>query len=304
MNKSITLDANGRLDVSIDTVSALIRDQFPAWSDLEIAAVQPGGWDNRTFRLGDDMLIRLPSAERYVPAVEREHAWLPLLASHLSIPIPTPIAKGNPSDKYPWNWSVYNWIKGQTADKLDQRSLPEFARDVADFLLELQSIDIAGAPVAGAPSYRGCSPKAYDVDTRTYISNLKDLIDADDALSVWEDAIQTEWINDPVWVHADLSPQNILVQNEKLHAVIDFEGVCVGDPSCDLVLAWTLLDTKSRTIFKERLSLDDDTWSRARGWCLWKALFSLNNSEDKGNDEALKRKIIIEEILCEFNELA
>ena len=139
--KNLELDADGRLDVTRETVKKLLEEQFPQWADLEIVPVVPRGLGNRTFRLGDNMVVRLPSAERYVPAVDREHAWLPYLASKLSIPIPTPLGKGKPSEDYPWPWSVYEWIEGEDAEKLNKQHLPELAASIADFLKEFHSVD-------------------------------------------------------------------------------------------------------------------------------------------------------------------
>jgi aminoglycoside phosphotransferase (APT) family kinase protein len=69
-------------------VSELVATQFPQWVHLSVAAVDFGGHDNLTFRLGDDLSVRLPSADAYSPQVGKEQRWLPILAPHLPVPIP------------------------------------------------------------------------------------------------------------------------------------------------------------------------------------------------------------------------
>jgi aminoglycoside phosphotransferase (APT) family kinase protein len=96
------------IDVSL--VGQLVAAQFPQWADLSIRPVKFGGWDNRTFHLGEDMAVRLPSSAGYALQVEKEHRWLPRLAPLLPLPIPIPLAMGAPANGYPWHWSVYRWL--------------------------------------------------------------------------------------------------------------------------------------------------------------------------------------------------
>ena len=131
------------------------------------------------------------------------------------------------------------------------------------------------------------------------IEKLKDVVDADAATKVWEESISSQWQKNPVWVHGDLSADNILIKNNRITAIIDFGCMVVGDPSCDLVLAWTFFNKKSRKVFKNSLSFDEDTWSRARGWCLWKALITLADIEDKFCSQALKQRQIIKDVLAD-----
>src|SRR5262245_52841509 len=139
------------LGVSIDAelVRRLIASQFPEWADLPVIAIEPGGWDNRTFRLGDDMSVRLPSAARYVAQSEKEHFWLPRLAPQLPLPIPTPLAKGAPAENYPWPWSVYRWLEGEPATLGTIADLTQFARSLAGFLVALHRVDATDGPKAG-----------------------------------------------------------------------------------------------------------------------------------------------------------
>jgi aminoglycoside phosphotransferase (APT) family kinase protein len=166
--------------VSIDValVRRLVGAQFPRWSDLPIEPVEVGGWDNRTFHLGEHMTVRLPSAESYVPQVEKEHRWLPLLAPHLPLPIPVPLAKGVPAEGYPFPWSVYRWIRGETATFGRIEDLVEFATRLADFLVALQQIDPTGGPPPGPHNFfRGGPLAVYDAETRQALAVLDGRID-------------------------------------------------------------------------------------------------------------------------------
>jgi aminoglycoside phosphotransferase (APT) family kinase protein len=253
-------------------IEDLIADQFPQWSNLEIEDVEVNGMDNRTFRLGSDMLVRLPSEEKYASQIFKEHRWLPMLAGGLSVKISTPIAMGKPSKIYPWHWSVYDWIHGQNPKyNFDQLPL-----ELANFLNELQKISTTDAPTPGYHNhYRGAQLSVYDNDIREAISALRHIVDLDFAaiLMIWEKAISSKWENNPVWIHGDLSTGNIVVNEDRLVGVIDFGCMGVGDPACDLVMAWTFFNEKNRIIFRSKLDCYTDTiWQRAMGWCLWKAL--------------------------------
>jgi len=259
--------------ISVDLIRQLIEEQFAQWADLPIQAVVESGWDNRTFRLGDHMVVRLPSAEAYSAQVEREQRWLPTLAPSLPQPIPTPVAIGEPSFGYPWRWSIYRRLEGTPALPKRIGSLPVFARDLAGFLRSLHAISSEGGPLPGPDNfYRGSSLTVYDSETRKAIEVLAAQINAKTVTAVWEAALASRWSHAPVWVHGDMSVGNLLVSDGRLCGVIDFGQLCVGDPACDLAPAWTLFDEESRGIFRGAVSLDTDTWARGRGWALWKAL--------------------------------
>ena len=288
------------VDINVFLVRQLVAAQFPQWADLPIQQVEPGGWDNRTFHLGEEMLVRLPSAEAYAAQVEKEHRWLPRLAPLLPLPIPVPLAKGVPTTAYPWPWSVYHWIEGERATIDRIADLSRFATDVAEFLVALQRIDATGGPPAGPHNfYRGGPLLVYDADTRTAIAALHGRIDTAAATTVWEAALSTTWHGSPVWVHGDVSPGNLLVKDGRLHAVIDFGSSGVGDPACDLVIAWTFLSGKSREAFRAALPLDRAAWARARGWALWKALILVAGHADTNAPEAATSRQIIDDVLAD-----
>ena len=289
-----------REDIDVALVERLISAQFPQWADLPITPAVPQGWDNKTFRLGAQMSVRLPSAAPYASQVEKEHRWLPELASHLPLPIPVPLAKGSPAEGYPFNWSVYRWLEGETASTERVDDLIEFATTLADFLAALQRIDPAGGPPPGRHNFfRGGPLTVYDAETRQAITALDGRIDADAATAVWEAALAAKWHGPPVWVHGDVAAGNLLVEGGRLSAVIDFGTSGVGDPSCDLAIAWTLFGGESRDAFRAALQVDDAPWARGRGWVLWKCLITLAAHIDTNPPEAGRIRREIDDIIAD-----
>jgi len=294
-----------KLEITAKVASALIAEQFPEFSHLPIRPVDHGGNDNRTFRLGTELSIRLPSAEEYVRQVKKEQQWLPKIAAHLSLPIPRPIAMGKPSEIYPWFWSIYQWLEGESANSLvlSDQDLETIAKQLANFLSEFHKFNADGAPVPGLHNWwRAAHTSIYDAETRSLIQSLKNLINPDKAESLWQRAISSKWEKDPVWVHGDVSSGNILVKDHQLSAVIDFGCMGIGDPACDLTIAWTFFKNKSREIFKAHLPLDEDTWARARGWALWKALYEISVLENKSGEALEKQMQIINAVIKENDE--
>lgn len=274
-----------RVTLDASLVRDLVAAQFPQWTQLPVTPVAQGGWDNQTFHLGDTMSVRLPSAAGYVPQIDKEHRWLPWLAERLSLPVPTPIAKGEPALGYDWPWSIYGWIDGTPANRAPIGDPVGFARDVARFLHVLQQLETTGGPTAGAHSFhRGGDLRVYNAESRRAIANLPEGLDRETATAVWEAALAARFDGPPVWVHGDVAPGNLLVRDGTLAAVIDFGCSAVGDPACDLVLAWTFLDGEARKTFRAAWP-DPRLWARARGWAIWKAMIivalgSLSNAPE------------------------
>ncbi|WP_027162665.1 aminoglycoside phosphotransferase family protein [Mesorhizobium sp. WSM1293] len=287
-------------NIDITLVSRLIATQFPKWKDLPVRPVASGGWDNRTFHLGGEMTVRLPSAAAYSLQVEKEHRWLPRLAPLLPLPIPVPLAMGVPAESYPWHWSVYRWIEGETAERERIASLPQFATDLAAFLVALQRIDATGGPAPGQHNFfRGGALSVYDGEARQAIAALDGKIDTAAASAVWEAALAAQWHGAPVWFHGDVSWGNLLVRQGRLSAVIDFGTSGVGDPACDLAIAWTLFEGKSREAFRAGLPADGAMWARGRGWTLWKALITVAGQIDINPVEVEKSCHVIDEVLAD-----
>jgi aminoglycoside phosphotransferase (APT) family kinase protein len=292
--------STARIDIDASLVRTLVASQFPEWAYLPIKPVAFGGWDNRTFHLGEGLTVRLPSAARYSAQVEKEQRWLPRLAPLLPLPIPVPLAMGVPAQGYPWHWSVYRWLEGQDATIEHIADLRQFALTLAEFLLALQRIDPAGGAAPGPHNfYRGGSLEIYDAQTRQAIRDLAGTIDRDAVTSVWDDALKASWRGRPVWLHGDVSAGNLLVTRGRLSAVIDFGSMGVGDPACDVVIAWTLFARESREAFRAALPLDTGTWVRGRGWALWKALITLVEDRSSCSLEAAKARQVVSEVVAE-----
>ncbi len=254
-------------------VGRLLATQFPQWADRSIARVESAGTDNALYRLGDDMVVRLPRIHWAVDQVDKEHQWLPRLAPFLPLAIPVPLAMGEPGEGYPWRWSVYQWLEGKNAT-IDCITNPcQAAISLAKFITALQRIDATDGPLAADFNVRGCPLAMRDLDTRKAIAALQGMIDTDAVTKAWETALQApEWDRKPVWFHGDMLPGNLLFERGRLNAVIDFGGLCVGDPACDLMIAWGLFSGESRDVFRTTLAVDDATWARGRGHALSQAL--------------------------------
>lgn len=288
------------VQISASLVRHLIATQFPGWAHLPVEPVAPGGWDNRTFHLGEDLSVRLPSGEAYAAQVEKEHRWLPRLAPSLPLPIPVPLAMGNPAGGYPWHWSVYRWIEGANADWEHIADPRMFAINLAQFLIALQRIDPTDGPPPGRHNfYRGGPLAIYDTQARQAIATLAPTIDGDTATAAWESALNATWHGPPVWVHGDVAATNLLLTEGRLSAVIDFGCTAVGDPASDLSIAWTLFSGESREAFRSALPLDDATWCRGRGWALWKALITFAEHIHTNPIEAAKARRVIDAVLEE-----
>ncbi|MDF2723941.1 MAG: aminoglycoside phosphotransferase [Paenibacillus sp.] len=289
------------IHVTTELVRGLIDSQFPQWSKLEVRPVEKSGHDNRTYRLGDDMTVRLPSHERYASAVEKEMAWLPKFKPHLSLDIPVPLAKGEPTRDYPLPWSVNRWIEGDTVNDANIRDRNEFAEDLASFLLQLEAIDASGGVPAGVQNFhRGGELAVYDAETRHVIAHLSGAYDTSLLTEIWQLALSTRFTAAPVWLHGDVAVGNLLVRGGRLSGVIDFGTMGVGDPSADLVMAWNYFDPASRALFLARMGLDEHTIDRARGWALWKALITYERNE--GSEASAWGRSVIDAVLAEYKQ--
>lgn len=276
----------------------LVDEQFPQWSDRPVNPVPVGGVDNRTFRLGDDLSLRLPSGESYALQVAKEQRWLPHLAPQLPLPIPVPVAQGRPGAGYPYDWSVYQWLEGEPAQLDAIGDLTAFAIDLAGFLVALKQVDPTGGPGSGRHSwFRGGPLTIYDEQTRTAVATLGADGPGDAALAVWDEALAATFAGPPVWFHGDVATGNLLVRGGRLAAVIDFGCAGVGDPACDVVMAWTLFTGPSRRAFRSTLGVDAGTWARGRGWALWKALITVADEPDGPYAETSRR--VIEEVVAD-----
>jgi aminoglycoside phosphotransferase (APT) family kinase protein len=271
------------IELSVGLVRRLVAHQFPRWADLEVREVASQGWDNRTFRLGRELSVRLPSADGYAPQVDREHRWLPVLGRALPLPIPSPVAKGMPSSLFPRAWSVYRWVDGSPLSEARTVDLAGLAVDLAEFLLSLHAVPVPPEAPLPEPSngFRGGPFDRYLAEGQAAVSSLARPL-RERARRWLHEAAESRWGSPPVWVHGDMSAGNLLTRDGRLGAVIDFGCLAVGDPACDLTAAWTIFDEHSRTTFRHHVGHDAATWRRARGWATWKAAITIE-AEPEGS---------------------
>ena len=263
---------NDEIEINEKLVSLLIKEQCPQWADLLLISIKSSGTDNALFRLGNEYVVRLPRIEPN-ENISKEYEWIPKIARLLKTPISVPLFKGTPTKFYPWSWIIAKWNDGHNPIFEKENEYELLAKDLAYFLNDLHQIKLIDGPF----SRRGGALKELNTETTKAISELKNEIDARSITALWNQLSSVPtWNQEPVWVHGDFLPGNILIQNNRLSAVIDFSEVGVGDPACDLIIAWSLFRSQSREIFRENLKhIDDNTWERGRGWALSIALIIL-----------------------------
>lgn len=259
--------------VDLDLARYLVSSQFPAWADLPVRPVAASGHDNAAFRLGSEMLVKFPTAAGYADNLAAEAAAMVAIGTSLTVPIPQPVAAGEPSAAYPWPWRIQTWIPGEPASDDFRNANAEFADDLATFLRSLHAAPTsAGRPAGESNFHRGGDLREYGAQTEEAIAALAGTLDTARASKIWQDALASDWDSAPVWVHGDVAPGNLICDSGRLVGVIDFGQCAVGDPACDLVIAWTFLGDEARSTFRDSMGIDAQTWRRARGWALWKAL--------------------------------
>ena len=294
------------VDTNVSLVVRLLITQFPRWANLTIEPVHSTGTGNALYRLGDDMVVRLPRIPWAVEQVDKEQKWLPRFAPLLPLNIPVPLAKGKPSEGYPWHWSIYRWLEGEDATTEPIADPCQAATDLAQFITALQQIEATGGPPPGRHNfYRGVPLAMRDQQTRAAIAALHDVLDADEVTAVWDAAIEVPaWNGVPVWLHGDLHSGNLLVQQGRLSAVIDFGGLGVGDPACDVMAAWLFLSAENRAVFRAVLQVDDATWARGRGWALSFGLIALPYYQTTNPVLAGTARRAINEALADHKDVA
>jgi aminoglycoside phosphotransferase (APT) family kinase protein len=256
------------LDLGEALVRGLLAEQFPEWAELPLQRIAPSGTVNAIFRLGVELSVRLPRRDGPNEPGSVELDWLPKVAPQLPVEVPVPVAQGQPSDGYPWFWEIHTWVEGETVP-VEEIDAIEAARDLAELVRALQTIDPAGGPPPG----RGIALVERDHGFRYWLERF----DGDPRVATeWERALAAPpWAGQPVWHHGDLDCRNWLVQNRRITGVIDWGSMGVGDPACDVMVAWKLHSHAAREAFREALPTDDATWERARGWAVSQAVAAL-----------------------------
>jgi aminoglycoside phosphotransferase (APT) family kinase protein len=262
------------VDTDVTLVRRLLAGQFAQWADLSIEPVVSYGTDHDIYRLGDHLAARLPRIAWATKQAAKEAEWLPKLAPHLPLAIPVQLARGQPAEGYPFEWSVYDWLPGEIANDTIE-DLEQAAVDLASFVTALRGVDATDA-MPRPPGSRGSPLAELDKHVRRAIAELGGRIDADAALRSWQESLSASaWNGEEVWVHGDLLPGNLLVVDGRLSAIIDFGCLNVGDPACDLQPAWNVFEGNSRMRYRAELQVDDASWLRGRGWALFQAVMAL-----------------------------
>jgi aminoglycoside phosphotransferase (APT) family kinase protein len=253
-----------------ETVRSLLAAQHPDLSDLPLVEVD-AGWDNTLWRLGDEFLVRLPRRQQAAPLTVNEQRWLPLLAPRLPLPVSVPIRIGRPAGRYPWAWSVLPWLAGTPADRTPVTEERDTAERLGRFLRSLHQAAPSDAP---HNPFRGVALNERAEIFEFYMALVAAEIDGDGTRRVWDRALAVDpWWAPAVWLHGDLHPANVLVDQGTLAAVIDFGDLCAGDPATDLAGAWMLLPVPAIDVFSTAYGEVDATLeARSLGWA---ALFGL-----------------------------
>jgi aminoglycoside phosphotransferase (APT) family kinase protein len=263
------------LELDEALVRRLVGEQFPEWAGLPLRRIEPSGTVNAIFRLGDELSVRLARRKGPTQPGGKEHEWLPRLAPSLPVEIPVPVAQGRPSSEYPWFWDIHTRVEGATVP-VEEIDAVEAARDLAALVGALQQVSPDGAPRG-----RGIPLAERDREFRHWLGRF----DGDPAVTAeWERALAAPpWDGPPVWHHGDLDARNWLVRDGRIHGVIDWGSTGVGDPACDVMVAWKLHSAAARDAFRDALPTDDATWERARGWALSQAVAALSYYTPENN---------------------
>lgn len=286
------------VETDVALVRRLLAAQFPEWAELEITPVSSYGTDHDIYRLGDGLAARLPRIDWATRQAAKEAEWLPRLAPHLPLALPVQIARGHAAEGYPFDWSVVEWLPGTNAnDSIDD--LSRAAVDLAAFVRALRGIDTADAPQRRRGA-RGAPLAELDDSVRKSVALLDERFDREATLRAWEESLDAPaWDGDEVWVHGDLLPGNLLVVDGRLSAVIDWGGLGVGDPACDLQPAWNVFVGESRAVYRAELDVDDASWLRGRGWALLQAVNALPYYWETNPGMVTQASHALDEVLAE-----
>ncbi len=253
------------IDTDADLVRRLLRAQHAQWADRPITRVPSAGTDNAMYRLGDDLAVRLPRIDWAIDTVAKEQRWLPVLAPHLPLAVPLPVAEGAPTEEYPHPWGVVRWLPGEmaTLDVLHDHTTA--ARDLAACVRALRAVDADGGP----RHPRGSAIRRRDQMARDGIAMVEGEVDTEHLLQVWSEAVAAPpHPGPPTWFHGDLAYLNVLATDGRVSGIIDWGTCGVGDPAVDMIVAWSLLPAGARDVYREELGVDDAEWARGKGWAL------------------------------------
>ncbi|ATQ42382.1 aminoglycoside phosphotransferase family protein [Caulobacter mirabilis] len=279
----------------------MLAAQHPRWAGLPLTPVASAGTDNALFRLGDDLVVRLPKEARAASQGVKEQAWLPRLSTQLPLAIPAPVATGAPGAGFPWGWSVCRWLDGRDAWTTPPDDPIHTGEALGAFVAALQRIDAAGGPASGEQnSWRGVPLRILDRTARRSIAGIADLLDAERLTAIWAAALAApRHAGPPTWIHGDLHPGNLLVGDGRLTAVIDFGLLGVGDPAADLMAAWSVVPAEGRQAFRAAVEPDAAAWTRARGWAVYAGAVALSYYRERNPTLAAISRRTLEAVLAD-----
>jgi aminoglycoside phosphotransferase (APT) family kinase protein len=282
--------------VTADLVRRLVADQFPQWAELSVEPVASSGTDNALFRLGAELVARFPRIHWAVDDVAKEQRWLPRIAPLVPLKVPVPVAMGVPGFGYPHAWSVYEWMSGRNPTTADVDDT--FISDFADFVIALHAIEVDEPPIGT----RSVTLVSRDEGTRAALAKCEGLVDVPAVEAAWSH-LMADAISDysPVLLHADLTAGNLLVEDGRLSAVIDFGAMTYGDPAVEVLSAWELFDPQQRDTYRAHLGLDEVTWRRGAAWALSISLVALPYYVDTAPAIATRSRTVIAEVLASLH---
>ncbi len=299
--------------IDLGLVRALVDRALPEYASLPISRLRASGSTNALFRLGDELLIRLPRQPGGSATIEKEARWLPHIAPLLPVSVPEVVAVGEPDLGYPERWSVVRWLEGDFPTVADPASYADptptaLARDLAAVVTALSDIPVPPGALADPElrMYRGAPIGSMDGGTRRSLAECRDIsgldLDFDAVLRMWELAMalpEPGSESSPRWYHGDLLAENLLVRDGRLAAVLDFGGLAVGDPTIDLVVAWEVLDPAAREVFRRAVGVDDATWLRGRAWALALAVMTFPYYWSTMPERCASRLAIVRSVLAD-----
>ncbi len=286
---------SAEIDIDEPLVRSLLEEQQPKLAGLPMQVIA-NGWDNVVVRLGDSLMVRLPRRAAAAQLVLNEQRWLPALAPLLPLPIPTPLFAGTACPRYPWAWSICPWLPGESAAASPPVDPHDTALVLAAFVAALHK---TAPPEAPENPFRGVHLRERAEAVQQRVRLLGDGIPADRVLAAWDELRSTPaWHGPPLWLHGDLHPSNMLTENGRLSAIIDFGDITSGDPATDLALAWMMFDRHDRAVFRDSAMIDDDTYRRAAGWALNLSLAYMTGDDTTSMPEI--GRVTMAAVLAEF----
>jgi aminoglycoside phosphotransferase (APT) family kinase protein len=270
------------IPVALPLVRALVDVSFPDLAILPLRPLESSGSSNALFRLGHDLVVRLPRQPGGTATIDKEARWLPVVGSRLPVAVPEVVAVGEPALGYEERWSIVRWLPGVHPPAVETSAARDprrhlLAEDLAAVVLALKRAHVPREARTDPDLrwYRGEPVVAMAEPTFAAIERCRRIpglgLDLDEVTELWTEVVATcsgDHRQEPRWLHGDLVAENLLLTDGRLSAVLDFGGLSVGDPTVDLVSAWEVLDPPARKTFRRLVDVDEPTWERARAWAL------------------------------------